>query len=322
MKNDKISAFKKQYIEEIPMYEQWGNFVVEYICEKLELNCKKTNSLLKMPVEPRIKDIDSIVEKAFYRKNYKDPINDITDKVGIRFVVMVEDQIQLFQKVIESADVWNWSKDVDYEELKKEHPEIFDYQSVHYIVRNKEKFSHNGIVIHKGVPCEIQIRTLEQHAYAELSHDYVYKTGKDVNYKIKRNLSKGMALNETTDELFSKVYKLIKEESKDFDVLVKTLNRIYHFQKYNEKLNKDIYENIEPLITKYRITGETIMEFIEPYIVENIADRQNLLLFKQPMVLVLYYLVKKHTREFREIWELPNETLNMIFMDLGISDEQ
>ena len=68
--------------------------------------------------------------------------------------------------MIESADIWEWSKDVDYEELKREHPEIFDYQSIHYIVRNSEQFIYSGIVIQKGIPCEIQIRTLEQHAYA------------------------------------------------------------------------------------------------------------------------------------------------------------
>ena len=34
---------------------------------------------------------------------------------------------------------------------------------------------YNGHTIEKDTPCEIQIRTLEQHAYAELSHDYVYK---------------------------------------------------------------------------------------------------------------------------------------------------
>lgn len=322
MKDDKISVFRKQYIEEIPMYEQWGNFVVKYICDKIGINSKKTDSLLKMPVEPRIKDEDSIIAKAFYRKKYEDPINDITDKVGIRFVVMVEEQIKVFQKVIESADVWNWSKDVDYEELKEEHPEIFDYQSVHYIVRSKEEFCYSGVTIHKGIPCEIQIRTLEQHAYAELSHDYVYKTGKNVNYKIKRNLAKGMALNETTDELFSKVYKLIKEESKNYDLLMSKLKSMYVFSECNEKLNKDIYENIEPMIVKYGINGDVIANFIEPYVIDNISKRQNILLFKQPIVLVLYYLVKKHTREFRELWNLPSETLDMIYLDLGISDEQ
>lgn len=322
MKNDKISVFVKQYVEEIPMYEQWGNFVVEYICDKLGLNSRKTNSILKMPVEPRIKDVDSIVAKAFYRKKYEDPINQITDKVGIRFVVMVEEQIKLFQNVIESAEIWLWSKDVDYEDLKREHPEIFDYQSVHYVVRNKEEFCHNDVTLHKGIPCEIQIRTLEQHAYAELSHDYLYKTGKKVDYKIKRNLSKGMALNETTDELFSRAYELIRKESKNYDLLMEKINSIYRFKNCNEKLNRDIYENIEPMVIKYGINGDTIADFIEQYIIDNISDRQDILLFKQPVVLILYYLVKKHTREFRETWDLPGDTLNMIYLDLGISDEQ
>ena len=114
---------------------------------------------------------------------------------------MVEEQIKIIQDIVEKSDLWEKSKDVDYEAAREKTPELFGYQSVHYIVRNKNSFERDNIVVEKNIPCEIQIRTLEQHAYAELSHDYIYKR-KIIHPQIKRNLAKIMALNETTDGLY------------------------------------------------------------------------------------------------------------------------
>lgn len=114
---------------------------------------------------------------------------------------------------------------------------------------------------------------------------------------------------------------MIKEESKEYDVLMQKLNKVYSFKEYNEKLNKDIYENVKPILDNHAIDGDVIIKFIPQYVIDNISERQKILLFKQPIVLVLYYLIQKHSREFREMWNFPFEMLDMIYWDLGISDE-
>ncbi len=200
---ERIIQFREKYEKEKPMYKAWGNYVKEYILSQVSKLPYSKDSIIKIPVKVRVKDIESITAKAFFRanKNYTDPINQITDKVGIRFVVMVEEQIKIIQDIVEKSDLWEKSKDVDYEAAREKTPELFGYQSVHYIVRNKNSFERDNIVVEKNIPCEIQIRTLEQHAYAELSHDYIYKR-KIIHPQIKRNLAKIMALNETTDGLY------------------------------------------------------------------------------------------------------------------------
>ena len=99
---DEVSRFIMEYEANKPQYYAWGKYVRNYITEGLHLSRQEYQQLVKIPVEPRVKDTDSIVEKAFYRqgKHYTDPLRQITDKVGIRFVVMVTDQIKIIEKVI------------------------------------------------------------------------------------------------------------------------------------------------------------------------------------------------------------------------------
>ena len=59
---------------------------------------------LRIPPKPRTKGEVSFLEKAFYRKAYVDPYVEVTDKVGVRFVVLVASQIQMVEKALLSID--------------------------------------------------------------------------------------------------------------------------------------------------------------------------------------------------------------------------
>ena len=102
MKNSNISVedFIKRYESEKNMYNAWGEFVADYVIKELELLKYNTDSLIKIPVKPRVKETDSIIEKAFIRKEYSNPYDDITDKVGVRFVVLIESQIKVLSKIV------------------------------------------------------------------------------------------------------------------------------------------------------------------------------------------------------------------------------
>lgn len=320
-KSKAIIEFEKEYEAEKPMYKAWGEYVAQYIMEQLDYSASEKQHIIKMPVEPRVKDTDSIIAKAFFRngKNYTDPFNQITDKVGIRFVVMVIPQIKIIEDIIKSATIWKYSKDQDYQEIIDKKPDVFGYQSVHYVVRNIQEFVFNREPIKSGIACEIQIRTLEQHAYAELSHDYFYKKDDEIASSLRRSLARSMALNETTDELFSKVYDMMSKENNEYTQLMSILKKLYPFEKSSEKINRIIYENVLELIKKYQINGTQIENYIQPYMIECISDRQDIVLFRQPVVLMLYYLIQYHRCELLQIWEQPKQQLEFIFSDLGIA---
>jgi len=251
------------------------------------------------------------------RKQYSDPYNEITDKVGIRYVVMVSEQIKEIASIVEDAKEWVYSKDQDFEAKRVENPNVFDYQSVHYVVKAVNDFVYNDVNIKKDTPCEIQIRTLEQHAYAELSHDYFYKSDKEIMPKMKRDLARSMALNETTDELFSRVYSMIEREKEDYYKLNYQLNKILEFGNYDDKLNRTIYEQIKDMILKY-VEIEMVKEFIEPFL-ESIKENQDLIIYQQPMIIIIYFFAKGYSKELEKNWDMPLEILQPVFDDLGIS---
>ncbi|RWP54341.1 MAG: hypothetical protein EOR07_34055 [Mesorhizobium sp.] len=43
------------------------------------------------------------------------------------------------------------------------------------MVRSKDELTFDGETIAAGTPCEIQVRTILQHAYSQLTHDTIYK---------------------------------------------------------------------------------------------------------------------------------------------------
>ena len=53
--------------------------------------------------------------------------------------------------------------------------------------------------------CEVQVRTLLQHAYSEVSHALFYKQNKDQDKKALRMLAASMAFLEESDSKFEKI---------------------------------------------------------------------------------------------------------------------
>lgn len=300
----------------------WGEYIKAYIVKKISEKHESADDLLKIPPCPRVKNTNSFLEKALYRnKRYQDPLNDITDKVGLRFVVLSVDEIRKISEIITEATLWQHSKDRDFEEEREAKPELFTYQSIHYIIRNNNAFDYNGILVPANTPCEIQIRTLLQHAYAELSHDIVYKPTGTVPQGLKRKFARSMALIEATDELFREVNKMIADEDEKFTELVSVLKPHSLSFEYNENLNRFIYVAFKSIIEEGRFISD-LLQFIREnqYLEARVksVDASNYLIRKQPIVYLIYFLARKQKYQLQELWPLTEEELRPLFNDVGL----
>ncbi|EJD6370313.1 GTP pyrophosphokinase family protein [Providencia huaxiensis] len=219
--------FEKWHIEK-PFYQAWGNFVVSKINSSIELLGYDINNYVKITPFARIKDNNSLIDKAFYRpdKSYEQPYDDIEDKVGCRFVVLLIDQVEQIADIIRSDTSWIAEECRHFNDERNKSPLLFTYQSVHFVVRAKGNIEFDGITIPESTPCEIQIRTLLQHAYAELTHDSIYKTNKIVKPEIHRTVAKSMALIETTDDFFKEVSTSLQGPIEQYDI-VSILDSLY-----------------------------------------------------------------------------------------------
>lgn len=315
--------FLERYKTDRPMYEAWGNYLKAYIIKEISKRYMNLDKVLKVPVSCRTKEIDSLIAKAFFRnKDYENPYEDITDKVGIRFVVMTERQVECICQIIEAGKDWlSFSKDVDYNILREKHPEEFDYQSCHYIVRNRNEFTCSGHNIVKGTPCEIQVRTLEQHAYAEVSHELFYKKDENHDAGALRLLARTAAFNEQSDELFGRMYEMAESKEEKYNEFMKCIADKYNFVFESDKLNRLIYDDIIQLIEKYSVDSHKIIQYVteNPYILDLIKQKKDIVLFNQPIVLVLYYLMETHRYELSDAWQFPEDIIDPVKMDLGLS---
>ncbi|MBV9931969.1 MAG: RelA/SpoT family protein, partial [Alphaproteobacteria bacterium] len=170
--------FVARWHAERAAYDAWGRAISERVTEALgrAIAPVSTGYFLKLPVQPRLKDDQKLIEKAFFRnKGYADPFSAITDKVGTRFVVLLGSEIEAVERALRSIPGWTLSKDRDYESEQNENPFEFNYAAVHYVVRAHQDEEHAGVRVPAGTPCEVQIKTLLQHAFSELTHDTIYK---------------------------------------------------------------------------------------------------------------------------------------------------
>lgn len=163
-----IDQFEKWYRGQRPVYES--------LCESLQNTIQillKQSSISCLPVSGRTKKIDSAVRKA-KGKSYSNPSVEMHDLCGIRIVTLVESDIEKVCVIVKSAFNVHADKSVDkITELKVDQ---FGYRSVHYVCDlGVERFKLAENAGFAGLLFEIQIRTVLQHAWAEIDHDRNYK---------------------------------------------------------------------------------------------------------------------------------------------------
>lgn len=320
------ASFREIWDSEKPIYKAWGKYVVDKILEHIEDGGIEANEFFKIPPGFRLKDDGSLIDKAFYRpsKNYADPYNQIEDKVGVRFVVLLLEDIAKICKIIEGVSIWRFDRCKHFDEDRKNDPLLFTYQSVHYILRPKSDFELGGVTIPCSTPCEVQIRTLLQHAHAELTHDAIYKSKRIVQPAVHRTVAKSMALIETTDDFFVDVTKQLNCGPLEEHSISERLDGIYYSitgnKPYNQKSSIVIWDAFEQFLDHDLI--DSIQDLVEnnPHIPETIKRRymeDNL--YQQSVVLFIYWLLKKKRRRLLSDWPLPKETLDTLANDMGVS---
>lgn len=322
-------ALIERYERDKPALRAMGAYVRDRVVDNLERrlgSAKKVRQLLRLAVEPRLKDDQSLIEKAFFRdKDYADPYDDITDKVGVRFVVLLSKEIALLNEAVEREPSWAYTKDRDFTEERKHAPLIFDYQSDHYVVRLRTTIAGGGIEIPAGTVCEIQIRTLLQHAYSELAHDTVYKAPIEAGTEVHRAFARSMALIETADAQLNAAAERVREATVAVDTLGETLA-----EKYKEVVgvaSEDSRMNRLVLrVYSDGITGEALLARVDrllksrPYLSRELNERRKHdILCRQSAVLLVLSELHHDRHAAKARWPMQPRSLDGAFSILGIS---
>ncbi|MBK7289177.1 MAG: hypothetical protein IPI78_02390 [Chitinophagaceae bacterium] len=197
-------------------------------------------------------------------------------------------------------------------------PNIFDYQSLHIVVEPAVDDLTFDSSIKPCLTCEIQIRTLLQHAFAEVSHDSTYKGPYKNDKGILRHLAKSMALMEATDDYFCNIFSLMSDEKRYFSNYMNEIIELYKTF-YNEfdkqDLNYFITDSIFELLEIQKIELSELTFYVEKHKerLNKIIKPQNSLIIQQPIFLLANYYFDNHRTILKDNWPLNEDALKSIY---------
>jgi len=165
---DKTAAAIEWYQRKRPLYEQLAQKVEAVVREVLDDRKVQYHSITS-----RLKEVDSFAAKAA-RERYTDPEKQIKDMAGVRIIAYVDSQARQIAELVERLF------DVDPEHSGDTSVRLgvdrVGYRATHCVAR----FSGDRCRLpeyrrFEGLEFEIQVRTILQHAWAEIEHDRNYK---------------------------------------------------------------------------------------------------------------------------------------------------
>lgn len=305
----------------------WGEFVVQQVCARLstELEDEKYKALFKVTPGSRVKEISSAIKKL-EKKKYSDPKHQMSDLVGARFVVLLRSDIPIVERAIQSINAWTIRRDRNPLDERLEAPSTFDYQSVHYIVRNTEDRMIDGVLVPSDIACEVQVRTILQHAYAELGHDRIYKEDAPVPKSVHRLIARCMALMETTDEIFCNAVDELDRVNLSREELSSLLNAFFEEKAMAfvpSLADEDAINILDTFKDQLRIADmQTFLANMPAKLISKIrqrADGENI--FSKPVVLAVYWLFQQNEDYVQRNWPLQkfSSQVEQIKSDLGLA---
>ena len=207
-----------QYQSLLPVYKQ----MADVIPEKLKGFFDEAG-IIVAAVEHRVKAEESLAGKLVLKgSKYKD-IFDITDIVGIRVITFYIDDVDKVASVLERLFEIDWENSID--KRKAHEIDSFGYLSLHYICRIPESaYSSPEHPELNKIRFEVQMRTVLQHAWANMNHDTGYKSGVEIPTVYKRNMSRLAGMLELVDDEFSRIRRELSDYRRSVQKLVASGN--------------------------------------------------------------------------------------------------
>lgn len=207
----------KQYDDNKRLYLSFLNEIEHQIRSILQ-----TSQIACNDISSRIKDRGSLAEKIERKQKYAD-LADITDICGVRIITYYASDVDRIAEIIESEFDVDHENSIDKRESLE--PDKFGYCSVHYVVKmGVHRLSLRECQAYKGLKCEIQIRSVLQHAWAEIEHDIGYKSEIAIPKEMRRSFSRIAGLLEIADIEFNNIRQTLREYKTDVQSQIQNNN--------------------------------------------------------------------------------------------------
>ena len=205
-------------------------------------------------------------------------------------------------------------------EYKQDHLDFnkLDYISNHYDCKIKSSVKEfKNYTQYKDLIFEIQVRTLNQHAWSNTSHTISYKQELNIPVNLKRRIYRLLSLYELADDEFSGVNNALKghKDNYVYTLLRKLEGKFYKFAKCDfdrdislkdidiilnycesEKIKNEIDENIENFLHENE-------KKIKKIFTDNKSRFHEILFITQPEIFIIWYLLQKYPFTIEDNWD-------------------
>lgn len=291
-----------------PQFIELGSVVAAFIRNEI------TTFEILPEISYRTKELLSIIKKIKKKQREKDyNYFSLNDKLGIRIICSFKEDMEkvdaFLQKyfIIKKAEYK--SDTLDFDRL--------DYISNHYDASIKteiRKFAKYNR--YKDMVFEIQVRTLNQHAWSNTAHTLSYKQEAEISPILKRRIYRLLSLYELADDEFSAVNKALIENPDNFvySLLRKLESKIYKFAQVDYDRETSLY-TLRILLNYFTdeekvVISSEIEQFISSneHKIQNIFDENRSRFFEipfltQPEVFLVWYGLEKYFFSIEDNWQ-------------------
>ncbi|RBL84223.1 hypothetical protein DDE05_25260 [Streptomyces cavourensis] len=206
--------FKKHASEARDAYEKVHQTYQEFagVVQSIISTCLSNSGINTHSVEGRAKSIEGFHRKAEKESpenpnspRYSDPLAQITDLAGVRVITYFLNMIQEVESVV--SDEFEVIERIDKSEAFEKDQRL-GYQSLHLLVKLKgNRYALPEYARFADLTAEIQVRTILQHAWAEIEHDIQYKAVYTLPSETKRRFMALAGALEIADREFQAIAK-------------------------------------------------------------------------------------------------------------------
>ena len=208
----------RQYESLLPVYKQMEQVIPDKLKEFFD-----EAGIIVAALEHRTKTKESLAGKLKLKGGKYRDIYDITDLVGLRVITFYIDDVDKVASIVERLFDVDWENSID--KRKAHEIDSFGYLSLHYICRIPESSykdpKHPEL---NKIRFEVQMRTVLQHAWANMNHDTGYKSGVEIPKVYLRNLSRLAGMLELVDDEFSRIRRELSDYRRNVQKLVASGN--------------------------------------------------------------------------------------------------
>ena len=196
-------AILEEYRKERPVFEKMQGTIPAQVRALLD-----ETGIVVASIESRIKEEGSLAGKLALKGAKYESLADITDIFGMRIITFYTDDVDKVASAVDRLFEIDWDNSVDKRKLLE--VDSFGYLSLHYVCRTSA-FPYRF---------EVQMRTILQHAWANMNHDTGYKSGVEIPLGYRRNMNRLAGMLELVDEQFSRIHTEINDYRRKVQSLV------------------------------------------------------------------------------------------------------